>query len=166
MSARLRLPSVEPCNGHFQVFETFTHHLSKSTIDISKSDLCSESAMTSQQMSLITPLASPLPPPPEGDVLTPSQWTTLMAIGDTVIPALEFSPTNVSKLKATLPPGADTVLASTYLSEQASTTPGLKDLIHRTLHDFIRQDAQQGISVILTALEYALFYDLPFHTYF
>ena len=121
--------------------------------------------MTSLQMSLIAPLASPLPPPPEGDVLTPSQWTTLMAIGDTVIPALELSPANFSKLKATLPSGADTVLASTYLIEQASTTPGLKDLIHRTINKFIRQDAQKGMSVILTALKYALLYGEFLHSH-
>ncbi|KAL9116853.1 MAG: hypothetical protein Q9187_006616 [Circinaria calcarea] len=104
-------------------------------------------------MSVIAPLAIPLPPPPEDDVLTPSQWITLMAIGDTVIPSLELSSSNISKLKENLPPGAEAELTGAYLSEQASTTPGLKALIHRTLHDFIRQDARKGISVILTALD-------------
>ena len=128
--------------------------------------------MTSRQIEMVAPLASPLPPPPEGDVLTPSQWLTLMAIADTVIPSLEASSSSASatpsnkliipsseysaamdELKSYVSANADDGLLTNYLSENASSIPGLKDLLRRTLSDSLRPDARKGVCVILAALE-------------
>lgn len=124
--------------------------------------------MTSQQLTLIAPLASPLPPLPEGEVLTKAQWTTLMAIGDAIIPSI--GPSNstlpntlaleateygsaISKLESNLPENASRDIAHRYLAESASATPGLRELLHRMLTDYVRTDARKGICVVLSALE-------------
>ena len=125
--------------------------------------------MTSQQMSFIAPLASPLPPSRKEDILTFTQWITLLAIGDAIIPSVIASPSLSTdklalqdsdytlfkdELQATLPAGTDATLANAYLTERISSLVSLKDLIHRTLSEYLRQDATRGLSVILSALEY------------
>ena len=124
--------------------------------------------MTSTQLNLIAPLNTPLPPPPEGEPLTESQWTTLMAIADTVIPMIEVSSATSSKslclqasdyataveaIKRRVPSGASGELAQSYLRENASAVPGFRELLRRTIGDYIREDAKKGIRVILSALE-------------
>ena len=124
--------------------------------------------MTTQQLEFIAPLASPLPPPPDLDVLTPQQWATLMAIGDAVVPAVELSDepsldaltlrsvdytTLTSNLQRTLPAGTDKYLVHEYLAEKPSSTAGIKEQLHRTLTNCIKPDARKGISLILSILE-------------
>ena len=130
--------------------------------------------MTSAQLNLITPLDAPLPPPPEGEVLTASQWTTLLAIADTIIPSIEM-PTSASPQKLCLQKGEYTAaihtlekktsapttthlanldLSERYLQEFASSVPEFRHLLRRTLGEFVREDARKGIRVILSALEY------------
>ncbi len=129
--------------------------------------------MTSTQLNIFAPLASPLPPPPEGEILTPSQWTTLLAIADTIVPSIEVSsPLNstkhlrieaseytvaVEKLKNSISEDVDPAITRTYLQENASSIPEFKQLVHRTLGNYVREDARKGIALILTALEYAMF---------
>ena len=124
--------------------------------------------MTNTELNGLAPFDSPLPPPPEGDVLTASQWTTLMAIADTIIPSITVSTTPsinnlpvpaseyttaISKIKETLPAGATDDVPHKYLKENASSTPGFKETLHRQLGEYVRQDALKGIRVILSALE-------------
>ncbi|KAL8686041.1 MAG: hypothetical protein Q9218_007388, partial [Villophora microphyllina] len=124
--------------------------------------------MTSTEMNLIAPLDTPLPPPPEGDVLTKSQWTTLLAIADTIIPAIEASSvhsvsglsvpsseytTAVQRIKKVVPDDAAPDAVQKYLAETGSSAPGFKELIHRTFGDYMRDDALKGIRVILSALD-------------
>ena len=124
--------------------------------------------MTSTQLKLIAPLDTPLPPLPEGEALSESQWITLMAIADTVIPAIEVSSTQSTKclclqasdyataveaIKKRVPSGTDDELPQSYLRENASSIPGFKELLRRTLGDYFREDAKKGIRVILSALE-------------
>ena len=113
--------------------------------------------MTTQQMSLIAPLASPLPPLPEGEALTNSQWTTLMAIGDTILPNIESSTdgyhTIVNRLQNSASRDVDSVAVSSYFSESASSLPELRACLQRVLSKNVRQDAKKGISVILSALK-------------
>ena len=119
--------------------------------------------MTSQQLSYFAPLASPLPPLPEGEVLTATQWKTLMAIGDAFIPSLgsgnsklessDYS-SALSQIRGILPANTPETVAQTYLAESASSTPGARELLHRMFSDNIRPDARKGICVILSALEY------------
>ena len=124
--------------------------------------------MTSQQLNLIAPLASPLPPPPEGEVLTEAQWTTLMAIGDAFIPSIGPSKSTlpstltleatvyssaISKIESNLPENASRDIAHRYLAESASAIPGVRELLHRMLSDYVRTDARKGISIVLSALK-------------
>lgn len=124
--------------------------------------------MTSTELNLLAPLDSPLPSPPEGEVLTASQWITLMAIADTIIPSVVVSSTPspnklsipaskyttaISKLKTTIPTAEAADTAHKYLQENASSTPGFKETLHRQLGHYVRQDALKGIRVILSTLE-------------
>ena len=124
--------------------------------------------MTSTELNVIAPLEAPLPAPPEGEFLTASQWTSLMAIADTIIPSIVVSSTPspnklsilaseytnaVSQLKRTVPADADAEAPHKYLQECASSTPGFQKALHRQLGFYVRQDALKGIRVILSALE-------------
>lgn len=128
--------------------------------------------MTSTELNLLSPLASPLPPPPEGEVLTAAQWRTLMAIADAVIPSIEVSSipstrklaiqtseyaSAIERIQHLIPAPALTETAQSFLQESASSTPGFKESIHRQLAHYLREDAVKGIQVILSALEY----DIP-----
>lgn len=93
-----------------------------------------------------------------------------MAIADTIIPSLEVSSpmsstthlrieaseytVAVEKLKESVPNDVDADIPRTYLNENASSIPAFKDLVHRTLGDYVREDARKGIALILSALEY------------
>ena len=124
--------------------------------------------MTSTQLDLIAPLETPLLPPPKGQVLTESQWTTLMAIADAVIPSIEVSSTlsnsslclapseyasAVDNITQRLPTGTDPNLTQRFLQENASSLPGFRELLQRILGEYVREDARKGIRVILSALE-------------
>lgn len=124
--------------------------------------------MTSTELNLLSPLDSPLPPPPEGEILTAAQWRTLLAIADTVIPSVEVSSalstsklviqaseyaSSVDQIQHLIPVPAETETAQRYLQESASSTPGFKELLHRQLGHYLREDALKGIRVILSALE-------------
>ena len=120
-------------------------------------------------LDILAPLESPLPPPPPDTVLTESQWTTLLAIVDAIIPPIGVSsvpsPNKLSvasseydvaceKLRKNLPPGADDSLAQQYFQESPSSLPGFRDALHRILGQYVREDARKGIRVILSTLEY------------
>lgn len=124
--------------------------------------------MTTLALKLIAPLESPVPPPPSGDVLTDSQWATLMAIADTVIPSIgdasqpapdrlsiestEYA-TVVKKIEADITQSEKADLAQKYLQESPSTLPGFKQFLHRVLADYMREDARKGLRIMLSALE-------------
>lgn len=124
--------------------------------------------MTSVELNLIAPLDSPLPPPPEGDVLTQSQWETLLAVADTLVPAIEASSTHstdrlavqpseyttaIQKIQNVVPVDAAPDAAQRYLAGRASSAPGFRELIQRTFGDYMRNDSLKGIRVVLSALE-------------
>ena len=124
--------------------------------------------MTSTQLNLIAPLDTPLPPPPDGQALTESQWTTLMAIADAVIPSITVSSTLLNSslclapaeyasahetITQRLPARADPNLTHRFLQENASSLPGFRELVQRILGNYIREDARKGIRVILSTLE-------------
>lgn len=92
-----------------------------------------------------------------------------MAIADTTIPSIEVSSspsttdklsvqasvytTAIDKVKSVLPADTHPDLAQNFLKENASSVKGFKELLHRTLGDYINQDARKGLSVVLSALE-------------
>ena len=113
-------------------------------------------------------LASPLPPPPEGDVLTSAQWVTLLAIGDAVISSIGTAPalpseelvlqqpeyaSTLQKLRAAVPVDTHPELPHRYLQENASSIPQLRASLHRMFCHYLRTDARNGIATILSALE-------------
>ena len=124
--------------------------------------------MTSAELKVFAPLATPLPPPKDGQVLTDSQWTTLMAIADTVIPSVQVSTeqsptqfviqasdytTSTEIIKKAVPTKDSAEKARQYLNERPSSIPDFREAISRLLSDHLRDDAQKGIRVILSALE-------------
>ncbi|KAI4268025.1 MAG: hypothetical protein L6R35_006797 [Caloplaca aegaea] len=124
--------------------------------------------MSSIDLNRIAPLESPLPPVPEGDVLTDAQWTTFLAIADTFIPAIQVSSSHprdnlsvqasdyadaVDKIRHSLPADAAQDAVQTYLAEKPSALPGFRKLIQRQFGQYARKDAVKGIRVILSALE-------------
>jgi hypothetical protein len=126
--------------------------------------------MSKAQVEMFSPLASPLPPLGEGEVLSPQQWTTLMSIGDALIASID-SPTSdmpapnrlsissaeysaaVQQLEAGLPQHDDKDLVQTYLGESVSQNPRARELLHRTLDEYVRPDVRKGMAVLLAALE-------------
>ncbi|KAL8668490.1 MAG: hypothetical protein Q9168_006883 [Polycauliona sp. 1 TL-2023] len=119
-------------------------------------------------LDMIAPLDVPLPPVPEGDVLTPSQWITFLAIADAIIPAVAPASSSsiddlavqlpdydnaIDNIQRVVPPDAASDAVQNYLKEKASSTPGFKDLMHRTFGHYTREDALRGIRVILSLLD-------------
>jgi len=124
--------------------------------------------MTSSQLNLIAPLDTPLPSPQEGKFFTKSQWVTLMAIADTIVPSIEVSSeaslttlslpaseysTAIAHIEGRLTANQTSNLPTQYLRENASSLPGFQDLLSRTLGEYLREDARKGLRVILSALE-------------
>lgn len=91
-----------------------------------------------------------------------------MAIGDTIIPSIERS-SDPSITKLSVPQNEYTVAVNSleevrasnpeegiiqiYLEENASSTPGFKEALHRILGENSQEDARKVIRAILSALE-------------
>ena len=91
-----------------------------------------------------------------------------MAIADAVIPSIGVSSTlsnrslclppseyaaAIETITQRLPAHTDLDLAQRFLSENASSVPGFRELVQRILGEYMREDARKGIRVILSALE-------------
>lgn len=124
--------------------------------------------MTTTQLNLIAPLDTPLPALAPGEVLTETQWTTLMAIADTIIPSIEVSSMTsrqslcvqtsdyaiaVEDIKRGVGPENKAEIAQNYMRENASSLPSFRELLKRSLAEYVREDAKKGIRVILSALK-------------
>ena len=131
--------------------------------------------MTSTELKVFAPLAVSLPPPKSGKVLTDSQWNTLMSIADTVIPSVstEQSPTQLAIQASDYAASMEIVkksisnqeraeIARQYLGEHPSSIPEFREAIARLLSDSLRDDAQKGIKVILSALESVSYSQISF----
>jgi hypothetical protein len=123
----------------------------------------------------VSPKATPLPPLPSEDPLTPTQWKTLLAISDAVIPAIkptstadarteisvgdnEYS-TAISTLKALTPENdsdADTA-AKEYLADNASSNPRFKAELQRVLAMYMPQSTKKELCMVLNILKYVNF---------
>ena len=112
-------------------------------------------------------LASPLPPVAEGEALTADQWKVFLSIGDAVIadvqPGKNASAANVkqeefdvlkAQLQENLPAGIDANAVDAYLSETVTSTPLMKETLHRMVLESLRTDARDGIRMILSTLKY------------
>jgi hypothetical protein len=120
----------------------------------------------------VSPKASPLPPLPSEDPLTPAQWKTLLAIADAVIPTIkpvstaqaitevavtdnEYS-TAVSTLVALVPeddPVAE-VAAKEYLEDRASANPAFRIELQRIFSMYMPQSTKNELTMVLNILKY------------
>lgn len=118
----------------------------------------------------VSPKATPLPPLPSEDPLTPAQWKTLLAITDAVIPAIKPASTAkegrdistadndystaVSKLRQ-LAPGTDPdaeVAAKEYLEEYASRDSAFRAELQRVFALYMPHSQRQELCMVLNVL--------------
>ena len=119
----------------------------------------------------VSPTATPLPPIPKEDPLTPAQWKTLLAILDTVIPAIkpmstavtqtelgiadaEYN-TTLARLTASNPPRhlpADQAIRD-YLADNATNTPASQLELQRMFAVHMSPDQRKGLLMILNVLD-------------
>ncbi|KAA8576967.1 hypothetical protein EYC84_006993 [Monilinia fructicola] len=118
---------------------------------------------------VVAPLVAPLPDAPEGEYFTDLQWSTLMAIMDTVVPSVhkasitndpssqlsvpdEEYNTAMTQMRKSVasPPSNEAVEA--YLNEKPSDIPAFQDILLRTLTVYAREDARKALGFILTTL--------------
>ncbi|TAQ85176.1 hypothetical protein B7494_g6507 [Chlorociboria aeruginascens] len=118
---------------------------------------------------IIAPLAAPLPDGPPQDFFNETQWASLMAIMDTVIPSIRRESTTTDKIsqltisdtqynttvdhiKNAVVNPPDSVLLDEYLNERPSDNPRFQALLKRTMMFYARDDAKKGLSLVLSAL--------------
>lgn len=126
--------------------------------------------MSLTQMDLLAPLTNPLPEPPAGEFFTESQWTTLLAIMDTVIPSVRCESTSdhkvyqrtisdveynaaVDHLRRNVTDLPDNESLAELLNERPSDIPEFKDVLLRTVVHYSREDVRKGLAFILSALK-------------
>jgi hypothetical protein len=125
--------------------------------------------MATTEAEALAPLATPPPDGPAELPFSALQWTTLLAIMDTVIPSIRRETTTnkvnqltisdieynqtVHHLKKTLVNSPTSESLDEYLDEKPSDNPRFLALLQRTLSTFARDDAKQGLSLILTTLK-------------
>ena len=118
----------------------------------------------------VSPEATPLPPLPADDPLTPAQWKTLLAIADAVVPTIkpistaktqteiavtdtEYS-TAVNRLRDLTPendPEAQTA-AKEYLEEYASRDPAFRLELRRLFAIYMPQSQRKELGMVLNIL--------------
>lgn len=125
---------------------------------------------TLDTLAALAPLATPLPDAPEGDVFTKEQWTTLMAIFDTVIPSIRSKSTKANRLsqlqisdqeynktvaniQKTVYNAPDVDTLDNYFDEKASDYPEYQEWLKRTFALYIREDGRAGLAFILSAMK-------------
>lgn len=127
--------------------------------------------VTALPTDTVSPKATPLPPVPSEDPLTPAQWKTLLAIADAVVPAIrpmstadartqlattdiEYS-TAVGKLTKLTPehdPDAGNA-AREYLEEHASKDPLYRLELHRLFSLYMPQSQRNELCMVLNVLD-------------
>ncbi|TVY36428.1 Long-chain-alcohol oxidase [Lachnellula subtilissima] len=115
------------------------------------------------------PLVTPLPDGPREEPLTAGQWTTIMAIMDTIIPSIRRDTTTnrtISQLaiadveynaaaghiQKTIVNAPDSRSLDQYLNEKASDIPSFQALLKRTLAHYTPEDSRKGLALVLSAL--------------
>jgi hypothetical protein len=128
------------------------------------------SAISSNQLGVLAPLAAPLPDGPSDQFFTDEQWTTLMAIFDTVIPSVRRESTTGNKtsqlvvldveynaavddLENIVVNAPDSRSLDKYLGEKPSDNPAFQDVLKRALIQYTRDDGRKGLAFILSALK-------------
>ncbi|KAI9764906.1 MAG: hypothetical protein M1840_007931 [Geoglossum simile] len=113
-------------------------------------------------------LASPLPPPPGGDPFTALQWTTFLAIADTVIASVRpaTGPSNLNErcvpeqeyqnaigdYRRSVTDGVDDAVLERFLGEKLTDVDVFQPLLRRIFLEYIKPDAVRGIAIFLDLL--------------
>ncbi|RAL05541.1 long chain fatty alcohol oxidase [Aspergillus ibericus CBS 121593] len=114
------------------------------------------------------PLDVTLPPVPSTQIFTDQQWTTLMALADTVIPSIR-SPTAYKSASTKVIPHSDlnrtlstltrsiaspdaATIAIQYLEEDASSNPRFREGLERLFSQYVHEEGRNGLAFILNAL--------------
>ncbi|ORY16385.1 hypothetical protein BCR34DRAFT_445943, partial [Clohesyomyces aquaticus] len=116
----------------------------------------------------ISPKATPLPPLPSEDPLTPAQWETFLAIADAIIPAIKpIATTNteteipanpneysaaISTLNGLSADSDGEVLIKQYLEENVSSNPAFREGIQRLIAVYMPQSTRKELAMILNIL--------------
>jgi hypothetical protein len=127
--------------------------------------------MDPETMGIIAPIPTPLPEVSAEQPFTEANWTTLMAVMDTVIPSIrresasnhELSRyvlpdpkynTAVAEIKSTVANISDDNLLDIYLDEKPSSIPRFQELLRMTFLKFVHDDGRKKMAFILGALKY------------
>jgi hypothetical protein len=120
----------------------------------------------------VSPKATPLPPLPTEDPLSPEQWKTLLAIADAIVPAIkpasvanvqtevavtdnDYS-TAISELRGVTPeddPDAEAA-AKDYLAESATSNPAFQLELQRIFSMYMPQSTKNQLGMVLNILKY------------
>lgn len=118
----------------------------------------------------LAPLTIPLPDVPPGEAFTADQWTTLLAIMDTIVPSVqrgaasgssttqltishaEYNET-VEGLKKGVVGTVEDKTLDEYLSEKPSENPRFRALLKRSMLVFSREDIRKTLALVLSALK-------------
>ncbi len=136
-----------------------------------------------ENLSSLASLPSPLPPAPDGEILTKDQFDILFSILEVTLPSISAGSngkktvssteldTAISRLRPYLPDGAPDDVARAYLSEDITSDPAFREILIRKLKLFIPPSDSRGLGFILSALNttvgsYVLTgYSSPIHTH-
>jgi hypothetical protein len=127
--------------------------------------------MSTRQLEMLAPLASPLPDLPPGDPFSEEQWKILMAIMDTVVPSVHRETAATDKISHLSVPdvlyktAADNIKNSVvnapssedfddFLSQRPSQNPDFRPLTTRYLDQYAPDDAKKGLGFVLSTLKY------------
>lgn len=118
----------------------------------------------------VSPKATPLPPLPKEDPLTPAQWKTLLAITDACIPSIkpisiantkteiaatdtEYS-TALSTIRGFMPESDQdaTAAATDYLQDYATSNPAFKQELQRIFALYMPSSTRKELTTVLNVL--------------
>lgn len=126
--------------------------------------------MTDLVESSYTPLEVPLPPGPDASFFTETQWKTLFALADTIIPSIRTAATvrsstdkvismaewdsAVAKLSSLIPSTDAAKVAAIYLEEDVSSNPVFRACVERIMGHYVHEAGKNGFGLIMNALKY------------
>lgn len=117
-----------------------------------------------------TPLEVPLPPGPDTSFFSETQWTTLFALADAIIPSIRTAATvrsstdkvistaewdsAVTKLSSLIPGPEAVKVAAIYLEEDVSSNPLFRAYVERIFGHYVHEEGKSGFGLIMNALKY------------
>ena len=115
----------------------------------------------SATQAVLAPMVPPMPDPPTGEAFTPEQWTTLLAIMDTIVPSIKRGQTIsdaeysqlTAHLKKTVVEAPEGAALDEFLEEKPSDNPRFCALLKRSLVLYSREDVRKNLLFILWALK-------------